>query len=223
MKTDFRQRCENFKKKSKVGSLCMNDAVVALLGAGKDAMSGTTADYFLRLFVRSERIYQDLTLALGLTAFKSGWAIREWVDIDIGMEFRGFIKDRKFCALCQYDYLVKIPELAKDSKNRDKINHKIQSFFKNSVAPALHKQDDFSDYVADFAIDTTGKCWVIELNPFQESTDGAMFSWATEKEKLTQEPLEFRWQSVAQNAGVALSKVWRALLTEVLQDVNNSD
>mmetsp|Transcript_39659 Transcript_39659/g.63633 ORF Transcript_39659/g.63633 Transcript_39659/m.63633 type:complete len:127 (+) Transcript_39659:816-1196(+) len=27
-----------------------------------------------------------------------------------GMEFRGFVYRRKFCALCQYDYLVKVIE-----------------------------------------------------------------------------------------------------------------
>mmetsp|Transcript_15614 Transcript_15614/g.21894 ORF Transcript_15614/g.21894 Transcript_15614/m.21894 type:complete len:184 (-) Transcript_15614:446-997(-) len=148
-------------------------------------MSGTSAQYFLQLFVRSERIYQDMTLALEMEEFKSGWAIREWVDVDIGMEFRGFIYRRKFCALCQYDYLVKVKDL-QDSKKRQDIKSRIKNFYADSVAPALHREGSpFQSYVADFAIDTTGKCWIIELNPYQESTDGAMFSWATEKTILS--------------------------------------
>jgi len=41
------------------GTVSVNDAVVAILGAGKDAMASASARYFLRLFVRSERIYQE--------------------------------------------------------------------------------------------------------------------------------------------------------------------
>jgi len=43
--------------------LNQNRAVTALLGAGKDSMASDSAEYFLKLFLRSERIYQDLTLA----------------------------------------------------------------------------------------------------------------------------------------------------------------
>jgi len=209
MTEDFEQRCIAAKKKE--GKLSINDAVISLLGAGKDAMSGTSAEYFLKLFVRSERIYQDMTLALDMKEFKSGWAIREWVDIDIGMEFRGFIHERKFCALCQYDYLVKIEKL-QDEKMRKKLVETMKEFYEQKVGPALHgKGSKFKSYVADFALDNDGKCWIIELNPFQESTDGAMFSWATEKKSLTSLPFDFRYQKNTQNALVALSKEWRGI------------
>ncbi|GAB5355358.1 hypothetical protein AAMO2058_000199000 [Amorphochlora amoebiformis] len=218
MRSDFTKRVIAARDKDKKTSL--NDAVIALLGAGKDAMSGTDAKYFLKLFIRSERIYQDMTLALDRPEFKSGWAIREWSDIDIGMEFRGFVHERRFCALCQYDYLVKIDAL-QDKKTREKIVSIIQDFYKKSVAPALHGgKSKFKSYIADFAIDTKGKCWIIELNPFQESTDGAMFSWAREKKTLTSEPFEFRYQAKTQSAAVALSKAWRELVTSTLQTSN---
>mmetsp|Transcript_39658 Transcript_39658/g.63629 ORF Transcript_39658/g.63629 Transcript_39658/m.63629 type:complete len:378 (+) Transcript_39658:49-1182(+) len=221
MTADFESRCQNVKKQKGEGGKCdLNSGVVSLLGAGKDAMSGTSAQYFLQLFVRSERIYQDMRLALQMKDFKSGWAIREWIDVDIGMEFRGFVYRRKFCALCQYDYLVKVEHL-QDSKTRQDIISTIEKFYANSVAPALHREESpFQNYIADFAIDTTGKCWIIELNPYQESTDGAMFSWATEKQLLSTEPLNFRYQSVPQNATVALGKKWRKLLNSTLKRIN---
>ena len=51
---------------------------------------------------------------------------------------------------------------------------------------------------------------------WQESTDGAMFSWAKERDLLSQGPLEFRVQTVPQNAMVCLDKKWRKVLTEML-------
>jgi hypothetical protein len=32
--------------------------------------------------------------------------IREWLDFDIGMEFRGFVVSKKLCALAQYNDMV---------------------------------------------------------------------------------------------------------------------
>ena len=42
----------------------------------------------------------------------------------------------------------------------------------------------FTDYVADFAVDNEDRIWIIELNPFEPSTDGAMFSWHRESSIL---------------------------------------
>jgi len=198
----------------------VNDALIMLLGAGKDAMSSHDAVYFMKLFVRSERIHQDLTLAIERQPFQHGWAIREWVDIDIGMEFRGFVHKGCLTALCQYDYLICAPAL-QDGQTRADIVAAIQLFFQNLVAPALctrsgHAGPEWSA-VVDFAVDCAGRVWVVELNPFQPSTDGAMFSWEREGEVLRGGPFEFRWQDRAQNASVALSVQWRALLHEVVK------
>eukprot|EP00466_Bigelowiella_natans_P011726 jgi/Bigna1/141317/aug1.62_g16025 len=82
MTADFESRCQNVKKqvfylhlkdckeskrqelpsklsimifqKGEGGKCDLNSGVVSLLGAGKDAMSGTSAQYFLQLFVRCE-------------------------------------------------------------------------------------------------------------------------------------------------------------------------
>lgn len=225
MSIDFESRCIAAAGRAGAGSDCkcsLNDGVVALLGAGKDAMGSPSARYFLRLFVRSERIYQDMTLALGRPEFKSGWAIREWCDVDIGMEFRGFVCKRELCALSQYDYLVTIDRLL-DCKSRERIVSMVQDFYAKSVAPKLHqKGSKFESYVVDFAVDVKGRCWVIELNPFQESTDGALFSWARESKLLKERPFTFRFQDKPQNAKVALSIEWRKLLERTLERVNSA-
>jgi hypothetical protein len=46
--------------------------------------------------------------------------------------------------------------------------------------------------VVDFAIDRTGCVWIIEINPFVQSTDAALFSWQQEREILERGPYEFR-------------------------------
>jgi len=50
-------------------------------------------------------------------------------------------------------------EHLQDSKTRQDIISTIEKFYANSVAPALHREESpFQNYIADFAIDTTGKC-----------------------------------------------------------------
>lgn len=243
---DFESRCASLKEKSKLDA---NTALIAMLGAGKDSMASASAEYFLRLFLRSQRIYQDLTLAVsqveeskGKKPFLHGFAIREWVDIDIGMEFRAFVHNKQLNAMCQYDYLVNVPELLEESHCQE-ISQKLQTYWETKIQPALDQDSTankknkdcttttaassgndavapprFHSYVVDFALDVTGKPWVIELNPYQESTDGAMFSWSQERTLLDQGPFEFRIQTQPQNGEVCLSRSWRSMYREMLNN-----
>lgn len=212
---DLSQRCAKIRDSSVDQNLSMNSVVIAMLGAGKDAMASESAEYFLRLFVRSERIYQDLTLAVERPPFQSGFAIRQHCEIEIGLEFRGFVFNNRLNALCQYDYVVKIDKL-QDEIYRSRIVRNIQYFFQHSIVPAL-QGTKFTDYVVDFAIDDAERVWIIELNPFEPSTDGAMFSWHRESDILRGEGdlFQFRFQDRDQNAVVALSMEWRDLFKEI--------
>lgn len=217
LKSDLQQRIASLNA---AGTLDLNTAVTAMLGAGKDSMASASALYFLRLFIRSERIYQDLTLAKEQQQEQQGFAIREWVDIDIGMEFRAFVYQGKLNAMCQYDYLVQIEDLLDETKG-PAIGETMRTFWQDQVSPALESK--FQHYVVDVTIDVNGKAWVIELNPFQESTDGAMFSWAREGDLLRGAGgavYEFRVQRQKQNAMVCLSREWRTLLQEQLTTFN---
>ena len=98
----------------------------------------------------------------------------------------------------------------------------------------------FQDYVIDFAVTGGGEqdftIWVIELNPFMETTDGCLFSWRHERHILegsrknegegvgasggggsldagSPEPFEFRLvQSVVHGAKALVANDWRQLL-----------
>jgi hypothetical protein len=167
LKRDFRSRIRALQQE---GKLDLNSAVIAMLGAGKDSMASSSARYFLRLFIRSERIYQDLTLAREQNT-SPGLCIREWCDIDIGMEFRTFVHGSSLTAMSQYDYIIVSNDLNNATK-REEIISALQQYWRTLVHPALNPEgtDRFQSYIVDFAIDCTGKPWVIELNPFEVNT-----------------------------------------------------
>ena len=123
------------------------------------------------------------------------------------MEFRGYVSNGNLNALSQYNFLVHFPDLIKE---KNEIVEKIKQFHKNVIHNKLkHK---FSSYVIDFAI-TGNKIWVIELNPFLSSTDGALFSWNTERNLLENGPFEARFvEKPPAGAKALLANSWREIL-----------
>jgi gamma-glutamylcyclotransferase (GGCT)/AIG2-like uncharacterized protein YtfP len=164
---------------------------------GLEALKTRSASKLLvDVFCTSERVYQDLTLALEhLDRFEQHFIVRKWKTIDPGMEFRGFFNKGRLNALSQYNHLVLYPEVVQKEKE---ILSKILRFFETNVQPKLDQSRLFQNgYVIDFAITTgedgsLGDVWVIELNPFLYSTDACLFSWKDERELLENGPFEFR-------------------------------
>lgn len=167
-----------------------NSRIIALLNAAFVSLRMTCADDVLSTFVISERIYQDMLLAIEAQdssddLFKENFVLRPFIPIDVDMEFRGFVYEQRLTCLSQYNYLIYSPRLCQQKEN---ILDKITSFFNQTVKPKLNQYKS-SSYVIDFAL--TGnesidsmKVWVIELNPFMETTDGALFSWQSERNLL---------------------------------------
>jgi hypothetical protein len=182
-----------------------NDQLRALLEAAVEILKVRSATRLLfDVFCTSERVYQDLSLALEHPdRFEQHFIVRKWADIDPGMEFRGFFFNGKLNALSQYNHLVFYPEVV---EKKDEILNKIIDFFETKVKPKLAKRDFKDGYVVDFAITSAtssssststtssslGDVWVIELNPFVYSTDGCLFSWKAERNILENGPFEFR-------------------------------
>ena len=171
-----------------------NTKIVCMLQAGLEIMKVHTAAEALDLFSRSERIMQDMLLARQRPErWEESFAVRRWVDIPVDMEFRGFVKSGRLTALSQYNHLAHFPRLVTHAAA---IERRIRAFFDADIAPRLASA--FDDYVVDFAIAPdpdapepgatdagggvdagcgTGRIYVIELNPFLETTDGCLFSW----------------------------------------------
>ena len=187
-----------------------NAKITALLVAAFLSLRMTCASDVLSVFVISERIYQDMLLATEVharnqTPFTENIILRPFVPIDVDMEFRGFVFQRRLTCLSQYNYLIHSQRLC---QGKDSIGEKISSFFNETVREKL-KDYRSDNYVIDFALAKTGEClfsrasnlvllngiladegldgmrvWVIELNPFMETTDGALFSWEHERHLL---------------------------------------
>lgn len=213
-----------------------NAKMRCMLAAGLELMKAYRADDALALFLRSERIYQDMLLALERPErWDENFAVRRWIDIDVSMEFRGFVKGGRLCALSQYNHLCFFPELP---PMKAALEAQIRRFYEENIR--LRLESSFQDYVIDFAVTECGEqdftVWVIELNPFLETTDGCLFSWRHERHILegspkneceavganagvmtigasTPEPFEFRLvQSVIHGAKALVANDWRQLL-----------
>ena len=126
------------------------------------------------------------------------------------MEFRGFVKNGKLNALSQYNHFIYFERL---KKQKDELEKRIKTFFEEKVSKVLGK--DYDDgYIVDFAVcgDNLERILIIELNPFIESTDAALFSWKEEREKLENGPFEFRIRNEKPKGQIAIAYEYRVLL-----------
>jgi hypothetical protein len=86
------------------------------------------------------------------------------------------------------------------------------------VSPLLSAQKRLS-YVIDFALtgENLSQIWVIELNPFLPTTDGALFSWERERSLLENGPYEFRYRKAPAHGARALISIdWREVIDSEL-------
>lgn len=126
--------------------------------------------------------------------------LREWVDIPIEFEFRGFVYDNKLTALCQYYDEVCYPELL---EKKTAIEDAILSFFEQvkDRVPITPKE-----YVLDFLVDVTQSpplVKIVEINPFGRpdgmGTGTVMFDLRKEEDQAIlfgEAPFQFRVEEV---------------------------
>ncbi|XP_052805948.1 uncharacterized protein LOC128235214 [Mya arenaria] len=157
-----------------------NIKITCLLKAAFDALRVKTAGEVIDMFLRSERIYQDLLLAAvnQVSKYHEHFVIRKFVDIDVDMEFRGFVWKNELVALSQYNYAIYSERLA---SNKAMYGDMVKKYYDDKIKPKLTSTDFPENTIIDFAICENGKkLWVIEVNPYMETTDGALFSWQHE-------------------------------------------
>lgn len=158
-----------------------NTQITCLLKAAFNALRVKTSTEVIDMFLRSERIYQDLLLAAvnQKDKYNEHFVIRKFVDIDVDMEFRGFVFNYELTGLSQYNYAIYSERLVKDKEMFQKL---VRDYYDTSVKPKLKDSEFPENSIIDFAVCDQGrKLWVIEVNPFLETTDGALFSWNHER------------------------------------------
>ncbi|KZV96958.1 hypothetical protein EXIGLDRAFT_764867 [Exidia glandulosa HHB12029] len=197
------------------------------------ALRFSRAEDILRALVLSERIWQDMTLALRHPdSFKQNIVVRRWESVDVTLEFRCFVHAGRLTAISQYAYQLYSPSLV---ESIEAARNTIVAYFDSQLREIL-VQGGFETCIVDVALlpqsDTAehGQWWprVIELNPFLPSTDAALFSWERERSLLEgSEALSGR-QSYpvirvcerARTGGLAvIPKAWKDVVSRVRLDL----
>lgn len=223
----FRERCAALAlDNSDDDNSAMNSRLQLLFEIATDFMRMRTPQQIVDAFVCSDRVLQDMIVALErLDRFHENVVVRRWVDIAVDMEFRGFVHGGKLTALSQYFHLVFSQRLVT-------LKHEILQMIVSALETHIHSRlsGRFSSYVIDFAL-TGGRfafdanaateperVWVIELNPFDNCTDGALFSWRNDATILRGDGsngVEFRVRNAYEPAVISqLEMRWRELLTK---------
>ncbi len=191
-----------------------NAKLICLLTAQRQAFKMHTAKDVIASFIASERIYQDMLLALRhQDRFRENFVIRKWYEIDSDMEFRGFCYKGKLTALSQYHHFTFFPRLI---ERKQQIEERIRDYFERHVAHRLTNR--MESYIIDFALcgEDLEQIWIIELNPFLETTDGCMFSWQKERAVLENGPFEFRVnERPVRGSRSMIGKFWQCVLDSI--------
>ncbi|KAJ7121467.1 hypothetical protein C8R44DRAFT_786307 [Mycena epipterygia] len=139
----------------------------------------------VRALVLSERVWQDMTLALRHPEnWQQNVILRKWEPVPIDMEFRTFVSRGRMTAISQYAYQLFSPRL-NDGVQLNLAISAIRTVY-DALWPILAAQG-FDACVLDFGVvpPAEGGQWraiLIEINPFEETTDGALFSWTRERD-----------------------------------------
>jgi len=175
-----------------------NEKLCALFSAHLQALKIFDGKEAISLFLKSTRIKDDLEMCLKqltdnttnndedkLIPIKV--IIREWKEITIENEFRGFVFNKQLTALSQYFDTCYFETL---KQNNAAIEKTLKQFFEDKIRPRIQFKNNF---IIDFCITTNKEVLLIELNPFLTTTDSVLFSWKNDKKILTGEKeFEFR-------------------------------
>lgn len=183
-----------------------NSEFIAFFRAQIQALRVCHAAEALDLLVQSERVFEDLKLALAqpVASWEQRLAIRAWSrrPSDISGEFRCFVRQRRLTAISQYFHFLCFAELL--GRQAD-IVAAIDSFFTRHVRHRLPFDDCIMDVLLPFAVDpASGSLAVpalidpdaiqlIEFNPFNRFTSPCLFSWTRDRRIIVgKAPLQLR-------------------------------
>lgn len=192
----------------------VNDLMILLGEVVIESLKVTSGEDAIKLLVSSTRVGEDLEYALahGDQDFckRTAIVLREWVDIPLWAEFRGFVWDGKLTSIGQYNHPVCFPQLL---HHASEIESNLQAFF-----ASVKDRIPLSRYIVDFAW-TPSRVYLVEVNPFDGEVvfpaSTGLWSWEKDRQKMMNGPLELRIRLTEQSARdikSSLDPQWRAVI-----------
>ncbi|KAJ7489630.1 hypothetical protein B0H11DRAFT_2191767 [Mycena galericulata] len=200
------------------------------------ALRFTDAASVIRALILSERVWQDMTLALRHRKFWQQHVIlRKWEPVPIDMEFRTFISHGRMTAISQYAYQLCSPLLTHPASLARAVSA-IRTLYDCALRPVL-ESEGFADCVLDFGVQPAGldedaRPWtahLIEINPLEETTDGALFSWERERGIIegtavgTEYPVVRVTERKRTGALAMVPHRWKEVMAKVEQELEEKD
>eukprot|EP00027_Filamoeba_sp_ATCC50430_P014116 CAMPEP_0168574356 /NCGR_PEP_ID=MMETSP0413-20121227/19032_1 /TAXON_ID=136452 /ORGANISM="Filamoeba nolandi, Strain NC-AS-23-1" /LENGTH=380 /DNA_ID=CAMNT_0008607683 /DNA_START=165 /DNA_END=1307 /DNA_ORIENTATION=- len=179
---------------------------VAFVKASRKCLVVHSGQEAIELFYKSSRIYEDLMKAEEHpNKFKLSIIIREWIEMDPALEFRGFVFNHSLNAISQYCYYQFFDFLP---KCKDQIQTLLTSFYDKEIkniiphtncvidfAICKNSNNNTNDSNLTFDDPSQWRVMIIELNPFFTDTGACMFSWKNPEDVAIikgEKPLQFR-------------------------------
>lgn len=139
---------------------------------------------------RNESGAQDLAkqLEFGARFCRVSIVLRAWLDELVDrpeFEFRCFSHRRQLNAITQYFCWMHFPELC---AREHEIRWRLERFFADTVAPHA----PYDSFVVDLYLTAANEVRIIEFNPFHHGAGAGLFSWAADRERFLNGPLEMR-------------------------------
>jgi hypothetical protein len=173
-----------------LSNVTIDDELVAMTTAANKSMIVHSGNEAMQLLSQSFRVHTDVTRALQDGKLSLQCIVREWLNIPIQHEYRGFVCKKNLTGLSQYFHYIFIEQLQSQSEAISKLIY----HYWNGKVKHLIKHDS---YVIDFAILEDNRIKVIEINPFHYSTGAPFYGWKQGSEGrnlLFNGPFEFRFK-----------------------------
>lgn len=190
-----------------------NEKLILLAGVVIESLQIRNGTEALKLLLSSDRVGEDLEYALEPgdqdLEKRISLVVREWVDIPLWAEFRGFVWGGKLTSIGQYNHLVMFPELAEQAET---IKAELVGFFE-----IVKDQISLDRYIIDFAW-TTDRVYLVEVNPFDGElvfpASTGLWSWDDDRQQMMNGPLELRIRKAEEDLTAlkhTIDPQWRAI------------
>lgn len=190
-----------------------NAKIIALNEAHIQSLHCQTGRHTLDLMLSSNRVYEDLLLALEQsekykatqgqkgTKWSQNFVLREWKGLPLQNEFRVFVYGDKITAISQYYQPMFYPELI---EQKEVIERLIHEFFNQHIKGSENGKErtpfTVKEFVMDVVVDLfSNTVFIIEFNPFGDYPGMGTGTQLFDKDKPSdrdilfgKKPFEFR-------------------------------